>query len=67
MKIENFWNQPGGGITALPPFSVNPNDPHKDDVELQIAKAKAASQAFVHQQFDSTPPLDRFSAKVIKE
>ena len=67
MKIEIVWNQPGGDITGLPPFSVNPNDPHKDDEELQIGKAKAAAQAILHRQFGSAPSPDQFSIKVIKE
>ncbi|MGD0733081.1 MAG: toll/interleukin-1 receptor domain-containing protein [Terracidiphilus sp.] len=42
-KIEILWNQPGGATAALPPFTVNPKDPQKDDEELQIAKAKNLS------------------------
>lgn len=67
MKIEIVWNQPGGGIAALPPFTVNPKDPHKDDEELQIVKAKAAAQALLHQQFGSVAPPDQLSIKVVKD
>lgn len=66
MKIEIVWNQPGGGIAVLPPFAVNPEDLHKDDEELQIAKAEAAAQAALNRQFGSAPPLDQFSVTVIK-
>jgi hypothetical protein len=67
MKIEMFWHQPGGAVAALPPFAVNPNDPHKDDEELQIAKAKTAAQAILHRQFGSAPPQDQISVKVIED
>ncbi len=67
MKIEIIWNQPSGAVAVLPPFRVNPNDPHKDDEELQIAKAKAAAQAHVHQQFGSAPPPDQLSVTVIRD
>ena len=67
MKIELVWNQPGGATAALPPFTVNPKDPHKEDEELQIAKAKAAAQALLQRQFGSAPPPDQFSVKVVKD
>ncbi len=67
MKIEIVWNQPGGATAALPPFTVNPKDPHKDDEELQIAKAKAAAQALLQRQFGSAPPPDQLSTKVVKD
>lgn len=67
MKIEITWNQPDGSKTSLGGFSVNPNDPHKDDEQLQVAKAVAAAQARVNQQFGSTPPIEQLSVKVIKE
>jgi hypothetical protein len=64
MKIEIIWNQPNGSKTVLPPYQVNPNDPHKDDEELQIAKARAAAQAAIHAQFGSAPPPGQLSVKV---
>jgi hypothetical protein len=67
MKIEIVWTEPGGSIVGLPPFTVNPEDPNKNDIELQIAKAKAAAQANLHRQFGSAPPPDQFSIKVIED
>ena len=67
MKIELVWNQPNGATASLPPFTVSPKDPDKDDEELQIAKAKAAAQALLQRQFGSAPPPDQFSIKVIKD
>jgi hypothetical protein len=66
MKIEITWNRPDGSNPAVG-FAVNANDPHKDDEELQVTKAKTAAQAHFHQKFGSAPPLNQLSIQVIKE
>ena len=67
MKIELIWNQPDGSKTSLGGFAVDPNDPHKDDEELQVAKAKVAAQARAHQEFGSAPPINEISVVVLKD
>ena len=48
-------------------FGTNPDDPHKDDEELQIHKAVAGAQAHFHQKFGEAPPFDQLVTRVIKE
>lgn len=66
MKIQVTWNKPDGTKHAVE-TKVNSNDPHRDDEELQVAKAKAAAQAHFHQKFGEAPLLNQLSVQIRKE
>jgi hypothetical protein len=66
MKIHVTWNM-ADGSTASVETPVNPGDPHKDDKELQIAKAKAAASVHFAKKFGKTPPPNQLFAHVVKE
>jgi len=53
MKFQITWKK-SDGTTPTEVFSINPDDPHKDDQELQIAKAKAAASALSTQRKSET-------------
>ncbi len=54
MTITVTWNRPDGTKPSME-LNVNPNDPHKDDKELQVAKARAAAIVGFKNQFHEQP------------
>jgi hypothetical protein len=66
MKIQVTWNIRDGSSDTVETV-VNPNDPHKDDEELQVTKARAAASARFTQKFGKTPPPNELSVHVIKD
>ena len=54
------------GSTAVIEMAVNPNDPHKDDEELQIAKAIAAARVHFKNKYDQEPSSNQLSVQVIR-
>ena len=67
MKIEFTWNRPDGKTPTVG-FSTNPNDPHKDDEEMQIAKAMGGAMAHFQQQFGGEGvPVTQLTYRVIKD
>ncbi|HTF68720.1 MAG TPA: hypothetical protein VK638_39180 [Edaphobacter sp.] len=65
MKVQITWKKPDGTMPTEV-FSINPDDPHKDDQELQIAKAKAAASVLFNQKHHQYPPTELLSAQVLE-
>jgi hypothetical protein len=47
-------------------LSINADDPDRDDLELQYAKAEAAASVLFNGQYPKHPPAERLSAQVLK-
>ena len=65
LKIEVLWNKPDGTKPVVG-FDTNPQDPYRDDVEMQVMKSRAAAQVYFRQQFDESPEPAHLVHRVIK-
>jgi hypothetical protein len=54
------------GDAAAVEIPVNPNDPRKDDEELQAAKAKAAASVHFKNKYGDTPQSNDLLIQVIR-
>jgi hypothetical protein len=59
------WNKPDGA-KPTEVLSINADDPDRDDLELQFAKAKAAASVLFNGKYPKHPPAERLSAQVLK-
>lgn len=66
MRIRVTWNKPDG---TKPTFDwrVNASNPNKDDEEVQINEALAASQVEFRNKFGESPVRNQLSTQVIKD
>jgi hypothetical protein len=63
MKIQVTWHRPDGTKPVIETV-VNPQDPTKDDEELQVGKAKAAASVYFKNKFDEAPTAQELFAVV---
>ena len=66
MRIEFTWDKPDGTKSSVS-FAVNPTDPHRDDDEMQIAKAMGGAMAHFQQESGEPVPATQLSYRVIKD
>ena len=66
MKIEFTWNRPDGSKPFVG-FAINPNDPHRDDEEMQFDKAVGGAQAYFYKELGEAPPLNQLTCHIIRE
>jgi hypothetical protein len=66
VKIKVNWDMTDGSGASVE-MVVPPNDPHKDDEEMLVTKAKAAASAHFTQKFGKTPPPNQLSVHIIRE
>ena len=66
MKFEITWNKLDG---TKPTVGIDgkPDDPHRDDEQLQAHKAIAGAQAYFDQKFGEAPPLDQLTTVTIRD
>jgi hypothetical protein len=64
MKIEVTWNRPNG-TKEIVGSDVNPNDPNRDDREMQATKALAAAGVFFNQKFGEYPAAEQLSCTFV--
>lgn len=66
MKIRVTWNRSDGTKPAVD-MTGNPNDPHKDDHELQFAKAIAAAGVHFNNKFGEYPANGQLNATMVND
>jgi hypothetical protein len=64
MKVQVTWNKTVGD-KPTEVYSINPDDPHKDDRELQLAKARAAASVSFNAKYHEYPPAEQLSAEIL--
>jgi hypothetical protein len=64
MTIRVTWNR-SDGTKPVVDMAVNANDPHKDDQELQFAKAIAAAGVHFNQKFGEYPATGQLKAMLV--
>ena len=65
MKIRVTWDR-ADGTSAAVESEVNPNDPYKEDREMQVTKAVAAAKTHFKNKFGQLPLANQLRVDVVE-